>query len=68
MEPVFTRRTCNRMYSSRPYAALTAYKGSFLPSTVRLWNGLPANVISALTLEDFKLLVGADILNVNNKF
>ena len=44
------------------YCSINAYKGSFFPSKVRLWNGLPANVISAPTLEDFKLLVGGGIL------
>ena len=44
------------------YCSINAYKGSAFPSTVRLWNGLPASVISAPTLKDLKLLVGADIL------
>ena len=44
------------------YCSINAFKGSSFPSTVRLWYGLPASVISAPNLGDFKLLVGAGIL------
>ena len=30
------------------------YLHSFLPSTIRLWNSLPANVVSSLTIDNFK--------------
>ena len=44
-----------------PYCSVNAYKRSFFPSTVLLWNALPASTISAPSLDDFKVLVCADI-------
>ena len=35
-------------------ARVDVYLHSFLPSTIRLWNSLPANVISSLTIDNFK--------------
>ena len=52
------------------HCSINAYKGPFFPSgmiylpvriLLSIWNGLPSSVISAPTLEDFKLLVGAGI-------
>ena len=43
------------------YCSINAYKKSFFPSTVRLWNGLPAIVISAPTcigIGRFEILEG----------
>ena len=47
------------------YCSINAYKGSFFPSTARLWHGLPTNVISVSTLEDFRY---PKTLIVNNMF
>ena len=44
------------------YCSIKVYKGSFFPSTVHLWSGLPLRVISVPTFKDFKLRVGAGIL------
>ena len=35
-------------------ASVDVYLHSFLPSTIRLWNSLPANVVSSLTIDNFK--------------
>ena len=35
-------------------ARVDVYLHSFLPSTIRLWNSLPANVVSSLTIDNFK--------------
>ena len=35
-------------------ARVDVYLHSFLPSTIRLWNSLPANVVSLLTIDNFK--------------
>ena len=32
---------------------IDAYKYSFFPSTIKLWNQLPAGVINSLTLNQF---------------
>ena len=44
------------------HCSINAYKESFFLSTVRLWNGLSTNFISAPTLDALKLLVGASML------
>ena len=44
-----------------PFCSINAYKGSFFPSAVHLWNSLPASAISAPTMDDFKLLISAGI-------
>ena len=38
-----------------PFARLNTFKGSFYPSTVRLWNSLPQHIIALPSAEDFKL-------------
>ena len=43
------------------YCSVNAYKGSFFPSAIRLWNALPANTVSAQSIDDFKVLICADI-------
>ncbi len=35
-------------------ARVDVYLHSFLPSTIRLWNSLPANMVSSLTIDNFK--------------
>ena len=35
-------------------ARVDVYLHSFLPSTICLWNSLPANVVSSLTIDNFK--------------
>ena len=42
-----------------PYCSVNAYKNSFFPSTVRLWNSLPVSAVTAPTLDAFKSCVGA---------
>ena len=37
-----------------PFCRTTVYKESFFPSTIRVWNQLPENVIVAESLETFK--------------
>ena len=41
-----------------PFARTDAYKHSFFPATIRLWNQLPAVVVEAPTLEIFRSRVG----------
>ena len=43
------------------YCSINAYKGSFFPSAVCLWNSLPAISISASTMDNFKILISAGI-------
>ena len=43
------------------YCSANAYKSSYFPSTIRLLNALPASTVSAPSLDDFKVLVCADI-------
>ena len=54
--------TSTRGHESRflvPYCSVVAYKSSFFPSTIRLWNALPVSMVTAPTLEAFKSCVGA---------
>ena len=37
-----------------PYASINSYKNSFFPSSIRLWNSLPAAQTEAQSLEAFK--------------
>ena len=37
-----------------PRAYKDIYKNSFFPSTVRMWNGLPEEVVTCSSLEQFK--------------
>ena len=41
--------------------SVNAYKVSLFPSTIRPWNALPDSILSAPSLDDFKVLVCADI-------
>ena len=43
------------------YCSVNAYQGSFFPSAIRLWNALPASTVSAQSIDDFKVLICADI-------
>ena len=43
------------------YCTINAYKGFFFSSPIRLWNSLPASVISASTMDDFKIHISAGI-------
>ena len=38
----------------QPATRVDSYSSSFFPSTIRLWNSLPVNVIDSCTLNDFK--------------
>ena len=42
-----------------PYCSVNAYKSSFFPSTIRLWNSLPVSAVTAPSLDAFKGCVGA---------
>ena len=35
-------------------ARVDAFLHSFLPSTIRLWNSLPADIVTSSTIDDFK--------------
>ena len=65
LKPLQAGKSSNKKYHQEfllIYCSINAFKGTFFTSTDHLWNGLLANVISATTLENFKLLVGACIL------
>ena len=54
--------TTTRCHGTRflvPYCSLNAYKSSFFPSTIRLWNSLPVSAVTAPSLDAFKGCVGA---------
>ena len=38
----------------QPAARVDSYLNSFFPSTIKLWNSLPANIIDSCKLNDFK--------------
>ena len=40
-------------YYQQPMTLLNAYKYSFFPLTLKLWNQLPVDVIDSLTINDF---------------
>ena len=41
------------------YCSVSAYKSSFFPSTIRLWNSLPVSKVTAPSHDSFKSCVGA---------
>ena len=43
------------------YCSVNAYQGPFFSSAIRLWNALPASTVSAQSIDDFKVLICADI-------
>ena len=45
-------------------ARINAYLHSFFPSAVRIWNRLPAQLVNATSLEQFKILINYDFTNV----
>ena len=53
---VHTRGHANRYL--QPFTCVNAYKYSFFPSGIRLWNSLPEEVVSAPSLEIFKTTMG----------
>ena len=54
---VHTRGHGNRYH--QPFTRVEAYKASFFPSGIRLWNGLPEAVVTAPSIEVFKTRLGA---------
>ena len=40
-----------------PYARIDALRHSFIPSTIRIWNNLPAHVVEAKSVDMFKSLI-----------
>ena len=51
-----TRGHANRFLA--PFGSVNTFKYSFYPSSIRLWNSLRAEVISALSLDGFKTRIG----------
>ena len=47
-----TRGNCQRY--QLPYSRLQCHQQSFFPSTIRLWNELPQEAVSASTVDAFK--------------
>ena len=45
-------------------ARINAYHHSFFPSAVRVWNRLPAHLVTATSLEQFKILINYNFTNV----
>ena len=43
------------------FCSVNAYKGSFFPTATHLWNNLPASALSPPSLDEFKIIVCADI-------
>ena len=41
-----------------PYCSVNAYKSSFFPSAIRLWNSLPASAVTTLSHDAFKSCIG----------
>ena len=60
-----TSATCGH---SRRYlyiqARINAYHHSLFPSAVRIWNRLPAHLVTATSLEQFKTLINYNFTNV----
>ena len=46
--------TCTRGHSQEVSAHLTVYSHSLFPATIKIWNSLPATVIEASNIDDFK--------------
>ncbi len=42
-----------------PTVRVDAYKHSFFPATIRLWNGLPSETVTASSADAFRTRVGA---------
>ena len=52
------RESSTRGHNARfhqPYTRVLAYKHSFFPSTIRIWNSLPENLTQKPSLESFRL-------------
>ena len=54
VHPATLRTQGNSMRNLQPFCRTDAYRCSFFPSGIRLWNQLPQCVITAPTLETFK--------------
>ena len=52
---VLTRGHLNRY--KQPFTRINAYKYSFYPDTIKLWNNLPANIIDCTSLQSFNNLI-----------
>ena len=50
------------------YCFVNAYKSSFFPSTIQLWNSLPVSAVTAPSLDAFKGCVGAGLTRCFNLF
>ena len=51
-----TRGHANRFLV--PYCSINAYKNPFYPSSIRLWNSLPAELTTSPSLDVFKVRIG----------
>ena len=58
--PLIPLSTCTRGYSQHfriPHAKINTHLYSFLPSTIKLWNNLPQNIVDQPSLNSFKNLL-----------
>ena len=51
------------MRYSLPLSRIDAYKFSFFPNAVRLWNTLPIEVVHSTTLRTFTYLINGFLIN-----
>jgi len=54
LNPIYTSTRGYSQHFRPPYTSLNTYLFSFLPSTFKLWNNLPENIVNQPTLSDFK--------------
>ena len=55
-----TASRCNQNRFIIPYTRINAFKHSFFPSAVRMWNSLPQHHIDAPTVEGFKRAISTN--------
>ena len=48
------RQRCSNIRFQPIYAALKSYEHSFFPSSIKLWNRLPLNIVNSVSPNDFK--------------
>ena len=53
-----------RCHLTQPYSRIDAYKYSFVPSAIKLWNTLPHDVVYQETVNNFQNKLLTNIINL----
>ena len=49
-----------------PFSRVDVHKNSFFPATIRMWNGLPEDIIQSSSMRQFRISANLYLINQLN--